>query len=129
MRKILGLTIFAVIFTASCSVLGEKKDDLTDIGEIKREYKKSADEARKKFEGKELTVLGTVIYRSESISRLKLGTRADSSLSDTPDINCFFDESDVMFKNVEENDTVKIKGSLKITDSEIEMKPCKFAPL
>jgi hypothetical protein len=105
-----------------------KTDQLTDITEVKKEYQKSKDDARKKYDGKELTVLGTVMYRSAVNPTLRIGSRTNPELNTVPDVECQYDESDALFKNVSENQTIKVKGTLKVTDSGMEMKPCKFVP-
>jgi hypothetical protein len=97
---------------------------------VKQEYVKSKDDARKKYEGKELTILGTVTYRSPVKPTIRVGSNTDSDIQGTmPDIECVFEESDPLFKNTKDNQTIKIKGTLKFTESGIEMKPCKFIPL
>lgn len=105
-----------------------KNDQLTDISEVKKEYQKSKDDARKKYDGKELTVLGTVMYRSAVNPTLRIGSPTNPELNTVPDVECHYDESDALFKNVSENQTIKVKGTLKVTDSGMEMKPCKSVP-
>ena len=95
---------------------------------MKRAYLKSPDEARKKYDGKELTVLGTVMYRSAVKPSITIGTGADAELLTVPNIDCQFEEQDPLFKSVSEKDIIKIKGTLKFTASGMEMKPCKFVP-
>lgn len=128
MKTILDLAILGVLCLTACGVLGGKKDELTDITEVKRAYLKSPDDARKKYDGKELTVLGTVAYRSPVNPSLKIGTGTDAELLTVPNIDCQFEESDVLFKRVKDNDIIKVKGTLKFTASGMEMKPCKFVP-
>ena len=55
MKNILVLALLAAV-CLGCGIMGGKKDELTDISEIKREYAKSKDEAQKKYDGKELTI-------------------------------------------------------------------------
>jgi hypothetical protein len=127
MKSVLGFVVLAAV-SFVCGGLGEKKE-VTTFREVKQEYAKSADAARGKFDGKELTILGEVMYRSEVNPSIRVGSSTDSDISgDVPDIECVFDESDVLFKNVSEKQTIKIKGVLKVTDSGMEMKPCKFVP-
>ena len=128
MKRNLGLAVLVVLFLTACGVIGGKKDELTDITEVKQEYKKSKDEARKKYEGKELTVLGTVMYRSADNPSIRIGLSGDAELVTVPDIDCQYDESDPLFKNVSEKQIIKVKGVLKFTASGMEMKPCKFVP-
>ncbi|HEX8748673.1 MAG TPA: hypothetical protein VF717_15990 [Pyrinomonadaceae bacterium] len=128
MKKILGLAVLAAMCLTGCGALGGKTDELTDINEVKKEYKKSPDEARKKYDGKELTVLGKVAYRSTVNPTIRVGTSSDPELSGVPDIECHYDQSDPLFKNVTDNQVIKVKGVLKITASGMEMKPCKFVP-
>jgi hypothetical protein len=128
MKRILGFAILGVMCLTACGVLGGKKDELTDVSEVKRAYLKSPDEARKKYDGKELTVLGTVMFRSPVNPSLTLGTGTDAELLTVPNIDCQFDKSDVLFKGVKNNDIIKIKGTLKFTASGMEMNPCKFVP-
>jgi len=129
MKNILGFVVLAVMCLTACGGLTGKKDELTDISEVKKEYMKSKDEARKKYDGKELTVLGTVIYRSAVNPSIRVGMSSDSEIPVTiPDIECQYEESDPLFKNVSEKQTIKVKGRLRFTDSGMEMKPCKFVP-
>ena len=121
MKKTLGLAILAVMYLTGCGILGEKKDELTTDSEIKTEYSKSKDNAKKKYEGKELTILSKVYYRSPVKPSITIG---DSELK----IECQFEESDPLFKNVSENQVIKVKGVLKFTSSGVEIKPCKFVP-
>lgn len=124
MKNILVLVLLATVCLA-CGVLGEKKDELTDISEIKREYAKSKDEAQKNYDGKELTILGKVSYRSQVNPTIRIGDSANSDIT-IPDVECHHEESDVLFKNVTDNQVIKVKGVLKFTASGMEMKPCKF---
>ena len=129
MKKSLGFAVLVVMCLTACSgLMGKKTDELTDISEVKKEYLKSKDEARKKYDGKELTVLGTVMYRSAVNPTIRIGSPTNPELNTVPDIECQYEESDVLFKNVSENQTLKVKGILKVTDSGLEMKPCKFVP-
>jgi len=121
MKKTLGLAILAVMSLTACGMLGEKRDELTDVSEIKKEYSKSKDDAKKKYEGKELTILSKVYYRSPVKPSITLG---DSEMK----IDCQFEESDPLFKNVSDDQLIKVKGVLKFTDSGMEIKPCKFVP-
>ena len=124
MKNILVLALLAMVCLA-CGVLGEKKDELTDISEIRREYAKSKDEAQKKYDGKELTILGKVSYRSQVNPTIRIGDSANTDIT-VPDIECHFEESDVLFKNVTGGQIIKVKGVLKFTGSGMEIKPCKF---
>lgn len=129
MKKYLGLAVLICMCLTACSgLMGKKTDELTDISEVKKEYQKSKDEARKKYDGKELTVLGTVMYRSAVNPTVRIGSRTNPELNTVPDVECHYEESDALFKNVSENQTIKVKGALKVTDSGMEMKPCKFVP-
>ena len=128
MKTILCFAILGVMCLTACGVLGGKKDELTDITEVKKAYLKSKEEARKKYDGKELTVLGTVTYRSPVNSTITIGTSGDAELLTVPNIDCQFEESDPLFKNVSDKDIIKVKGILKFTASGMEMKPCKFVP-
>jgi hypothetical protein len=123
-KSILVLTLLATVCLA-CGILGEKKDELTDVSEIKREYAKSKDEAQRKYDGKELTILGKVSYRSEVNPTIRIGDSANTDIT-IPDIECHFAESDVLFKNVTDNQIIKVKGVLRFTSSGMEIKPCKF---
>ena len=80
MKNILVLALLAMVCLA-CGVLGEKKDELTDISEIKRAYAKSKDEAQKKYDGKELTILGKVSYRSQVNPTIRIGTSRTTVVS------------------------------------------------
>jgi hypothetical protein len=122
MKKTLGLAILAVMCLAGCGVFGEKRNELTDISEITTEYTKSKDDAKKKYDGKELTILSKVYYRSPVKPSITLG---DPDLK----IECEFEESDALFKNVSENQVIKVKGVLKFTESGAEIKPCKLVPM
>src|SRR5882724_8917996 len=99
MKRNFGLVVLVVLFFTACGVIGGKKDEVTDISEVKQEYKKSKDEASKKYEGKELTVLGTVMYRSAVNPSIRIGLSGDAELATVPDIDCQYDESDPLFKN------------------------------
>ena len=124
MKHILVLALLAAVCLA-CGVLGEKKDELTDISEIKREYAKSKDDAQKKYDGKDLTILGKVTYRSQVNPTIRIGDSGNTDIT-VPDIECHFEESDVLFKNVTDDQVIKVKGVLKFTSSGMEIKPCKF---
>lgn len=129
MKTILATGIL-LISILGCSVLGEKKPEITTIREIKTEYQKSEDTARQKFGGKELTILGNVTYRSEVNPTIRVGSTTDSDIPITvPDIDCHFEESDPLFKNVAQDDLIKVRGVLKFTDSGMEINPCKFVPV
>ena len=128
MKDILGFAAVVVMCLTACGGLGGKKEELTDVSEVKREYLKSPEEARKKYDGKELTVLGTVMYRSAVNPSIRIGLSGDAELVTVPDIDCQYDESDPLFKNVSEKQTIKVKGVLKFTASGMEMKQCKFVP-
>src|SRR6266487_4529082 len=104
MKTILGFAILGVMCLTACGVLGGKKDELTDVSEVKKAYLKSPDEARKKYDGKELTVLGAVMYRSLVNPTISIGTGGDAELLTVPNIDCQFEESDVLFKNVKDKD-------------------------
>ena len=121
MKKTLGLAVLAIMFLSACGVFGEKKDELTTDSEIKSEYSKSKEEAKKKYDGKELTILSKVTYRSPVRPTITIG---DSDLK----IDCTFEASDPLFKTVSVGQPIKIKGVLKFTDSGIEVQPCKFVP-
>lgn len=124
MKNILVLALLAAVCLA-CGVLGGKKDELTDISEIKREYAKSKDDAQKKYDGKDLTILGKVTYRSQVNPTIRIGDSGNTDIT-VPDIECHFEESDVLFKNVTDDQIIKVKGVLKFTASGMEIKPCKF---
>jgi hypothetical protein len=121
MKKALGLAILAVMCLTGCGIFGEKRAELTDVSEIQKEYAKSKDDAKKKYDGKELTILSKVYYRSPVKPSITLG---DPELR----IECQFEESDPLFKKVSEDQLIKVKGVLKFTDSGAEIKPCKFVP-
>jgi len=124
-----NLIAVAVLLAVSLSCGLGAKEEVTDISEVKREYHKSPESAREKFNGKELTILGNVTYRSTVSPSIRIGSSTDSDIPITvPDVECIYDESDVLFRDVTENQLIKIKGVLKFTDSGIEMKPCKFVP-
>ena len=123
MRRKLWLALVASFFLTACGQGGGGTgSQITSGDEIQSEYSKSKDEAKKKYDGKELTILSKVSYRSTSRPSLKLGGAQ-------PEIECFFEENDPQFKNVSVDQTIKVKGVVKFTDSVIEIKPCKIAPL
>ena len=127
MKRHVGFFLLLLMFLIACANFGRKSDEITDISEIKKEYHKSQDDARKKYDGKELTVLGTVTYRSSINPTIKIGSTTDSDIPMTvPDLECHFEESDVLFKNVTDKQIIKVKGIVKFTASGIEMRPCKF---
>lgn len=124
-----NLVAIAVMLAVALACGLGAKEEVTDISEVRREYQQSAESAREKFEGKELIILGNVTYRSTVNPGIRVGSSSNSDIPITvPDIECIYEESDVLFKDVTENQLIKIKGVLKITDSGIEMKPCKFVP-
>lgn len=123
MRRMLWLALVASFFLTGCGQGGGGTgSQITSADEIQSEYSKSKDEAKKKYDGKELTILSKVSYRSTSRPALTLGGAQ-------PVIECFFEENDPQFKNVSVDQTIKVKGVVKFTDSVIEIKPCKIAPL
>ena len=126
MKNILVLALLLAVCLA-CGVLGGKKQELTDISEIKREYGKSKDAAQKKYDGKDLIILGKVTYRSEVNPTVRIGN-SDNADFTVPDIECHFEESDVLFKNVTQDKIIKVKGVLKFTETGMELKPCTFVP-
>lgn len=128
MKYMIGLVFVAGLLLSGCGAGGTGSNTGTggsqtiSSNEIQSEYAKSKDEAKKKYDGKELTILSKVAYRSTSRPSLKLGGAQ-------PEIECFFEENDPQFKSVAVDQTIKVKGTVKFTDSVIEIKPCKIAPL
>ena len=53
---------------------------------------------------------------------------SDNAGLTVPDIECHFDESDVLFKDVTEDKIIKVNAILKFTGTGVEIKPCKFVP-
>jgi transketolase len=76
-------------------------------------------------DGKDLTILGKVTYRSQVNPTIRIGDSGNTDIT-VPDIECHFEESDVLFKNVTDDQVIKVKGVLKFTSSGMEIKPCKF---
>jgi hypothetical protein len=68
------------------------------------------------------------MFRSPVNPSIRLGTSTDPETHTVPDIDCQYDASDALFKNVKEDQIIQIKGVLKFTDLGMEMKPCKFVP-
>ncbi len=127
MKNLLAFAVLAAVSLA-CGGLNQK-EEVTAIREVKQEYAKSVEDAQKKYDGKDLTILGEVMYKSTVDPSIRMGTSTDSDIPITvPDVECVFEESDVLFKDVTENQTIKVKGILKVSDSGMQIKPCKFVP-
>ena len=129
--SVLALTAVVMCLLA-CGGFGAKKNETLSDSELQREFKKSWQETQTKYNGKEVIVLGSVASVSvfNDSATIHLATRTDSDLSGTTDITCEVDKADLhLFGNVKENDTIRVKGMMSVTESSMTLRFCKWIPL
>ena len=130
MRKsfLLAAAVLSAAMIASCGMLGGKKVYQSD-GELRREYKASKDAFKNKYEGKEVVFWG----KTDTVNLTgPLGIvrfTSDSDLVDTPSIFCEVAPADIKrFQDlhVKEGDFVRVKGTMKTSDSTLDVKNCQL---
>ena len=125
------LPFLFVAFLLSC---GGKADTppgfVHSNGEIRREFKKSPGDFRSKYNGKEVAVWGTVevvdLTGDVGLVRFK---ETEVDLSGTPTIRCEVEKanfSEFTDKKVAAGMQIRIKGTLDLTPSTMDLKHCRL---
>ena len=132
-KKISALVITMLVCLSACQSLGQKAEAGHSQDELKREYKASKDDFRKKYDGKEVVVYGKAdtINPSGDQVYLRLET-TDSGLYGIPDVICSVDKPDAdrfASQKVGKGDYVRVKGTMSVDEKdlyEIQLKSCKL---
>lgn len=134
-KKILVLlAVFSIGLTAgSCGgMMGEKKNESQGTDGLRREFQKSKDEFKTKYEGKETKVWGKAqMIENMGSYTVLMFDETDSTLSGVPSVRCEVDKADTdkfAQMKVEKGSMVTVAGTLK-TDTAanyLVLKPCKL---
>ena len=138
MTKKICVLAAAVLLTSlsACQYLGKKAEAIPSIEELRREYKKSKDDFRTKYNGKEVAMWGKVdtINNLGQVANLRMES-SGSDLYGVPDITCVVEKADVARfteLKVEKGTYARVKGPLSIDEkggNTIELKPCKLVKI
>jgi hypothetical protein len=132
MKKTLVSLVLTALCLTGCQLLGGKRDETIDVGPLQREYKKSKEETRAKYNGKDATILGAVLSAQVlgDTAHIRVGSQTDSELIGAESVKCVVDKQDLgTVSDVKEKQAIRVKGILFVDESGMELKSCKRIPL
>ncbi|MEP6787514.1 MAG: hypothetical protein ABJB40_03725 [Acidobacteriota bacterium] len=128
-RTSVVFVVAAILSVMGCGMLGGSKAVIPSEDDLRREYKKSKDDFKVKYDGKEIFVWGLVGSSEPSSGILHFKTSSSSDVDGTPYISCYIEKPDLVKFNdmhVQEGSMVRLKGTLKVEEGSMRLNNCKL---
>lgn len=132
-KKISAPALTLLLGLGACQSLGQKAEAGHSHDELKKEYKQSKDDFRKKYDGKEVVAYGKVDTINPTGEQVYMRMETtDSSLYGVPDVICSVDKPDAdrfASLKVGKGDYVRVKGTMSVDEKdlyEIQLRSCKL---
>ena len=129
---ILSVLVASVLaLSSACGMLGPKKVFQSE-DDLRLEYKKSKDEFKAKYDGKEVSATGRAGIMSISEDGpgiVYFEANTAESVSGAPSISCYVNSEDApRFKElkVEKGTLMRVKGKMKLEEGSMRFEDCKL---